>query len=100
MRHYFIFGSLARTPELAACGLFKAPGKTTLVALTCLHLQLPLALLGPPICTINLAMVAIATDKNLHAAAGTNKEAGRDFKHEHLWQTKGVLDGSRPRMEQ
>jgi len=100
MSHYFSFGSLARTPHLAACGVFKTPGKATLVALTGLHLQLPSALLGAPICAINLAMVAIAADQDLRAAAGANKKAGRDFKHEYLWQTKGVLDGSRPRMQQ
>jgi hypothetical protein len=100
MRHYFIFGSLARTPLLAACGVFKTPGKATLVTLTGLHLQFPSALLSAPICAIDLAIVAIAADQNLRAAAGANKEAGRDFRHEYLWQTKGVLDGSRPRMQQ
>jgi hypothetical protein len=100
MRHYFSFGSLARTPELAACGVLKAPSKARLVALAGRHLQLPTPQLGAPICAINLAMVAIAADKNLRATAGTNKEASRDFKHECLWQTKGVLDGSRPRMQQ
>ena len=100
MRHYFSFGSLARTPLPAAGSVFKTPGKATLVALTGLHLQLPSALLGAPICAIDLAMVAIAADQNLRAAAGANKKTGRDFRHEYLWQTKGVLDGGRPRMQQ
>ena len=84
----------------ASHSVFTSPGKATLVALTGLHLQLPAALLGAPICAIDLAMVAIAADQNLRAAAGANKMAGRNLRHDYLWQTKGVLDGIRPRMQQ
>jgi len=100
MRHYFSFGSFACTPQFAACGVFTAPCKARLVALAGRPLQLPPAQLGAPICAINLTMVAIAADKNLRAAAGANKKAGGNLRHEYLWQTKGVLDGSRPRMQQ
>lgn len=85
MRHYFIHGGLSRAPELAACGVLKAPRMARLVALAGLPLQLPAPQLGAPICAIELTMVAIAADNNLHPATGTNKETSRNFKHECLW---------------
>ena len=85
MRHYFIHGGLARAPALATLGMPNAPRAARLVALAGRHLQLSAPQLGAPICAIDLTMVAIAADKNLHPAAGTNKETSRDFKHECLW---------------
>lgn len=98
MRHFICLRPALLTPAVHALGVSVATFEAVLIALCRLALQALARALCAVARAVALASVAVATDNDLHPAAGTQEQPGRpiayDIDHGHPRQTGRCWTGA------